>query len=71
MLAGLCGGFLLQHAVQGWCREYPFPMAAERRLERCCRNRPQGLRAMRSVSISRAGFKRDSTASHTLQAARL
>lgn len=66
-------GFLLQHAIQGWCPPVPF-------------FRKRGVRTMREIDTERYALKalrgdfgpigpgphnRDDRASHTLQAARL
>jgi hypothetical protein len=73
MLPALVGGFLLQHAVQGWCPPVPILRRMGYRTAREIETERIALKALRGDfgSIGPADAERDSTASHALQAARL
>jgi hypothetical protein len=73
ILPALVGGFLLQHAVQGWCPPVPILRRMGYRTAREIETERIALKALRGDfgNIAPGAFERDSTAGHALQAARL
>src|SRR4030095_6973143 len=73
MLPVLVSGFLLQHALQGWCPPVPILRRLGYRTSREIETERIALKALRGDfgKIGPADAERDSVASHALQAARL
>ena len=73
MLPALVGGFLLQHAIQGWCPPVPVLRRLGYRTAREIETERIALKALRGDfgRVGPADSERDSAASHALQAARL
>jgi hypothetical protein len=73
MLPVLVTGFLLQHAVQGWCPPLPILRRLGYRTAREIDEERVALKALRGDfgSIGPATASKDDRASHALQAARL
>jgi hypothetical protein len=73
ILPVLVGGFLLQHAVEGWCPPIPILRRLGYRTPREIEEERIALKALRGDfgPIGPANGERDSKASHALQAARL
>jgi DUF2892 family protein len=73
MLPVLVGGFLLQHATQGWCPPVPVLRRLGYRTAREIETERIALKVLRGDfgKIGPAVSERDSAAAHALQAARL
>jgi len=73
MLPALVGGFLLQHALEGWCPPIPILRRLGYRTAREIEEERVALKALRGDfgPIGPASGEHDTKASHALQAARL